>query len=208
MSDRARTEIQAFMAAVEDKIQKLVTEFADGGISREAFQAIYERYTGQITLAQEALNSGNLSSVYGARNTESTIAVRNAHASKALGLMIYHYNSGSILETLGGFDIPVVLVMPVLANFGKIVHENKFVESYVEKFGDHQWLMYGPGRHTAVVTLFYNEPSEQQINRVESLHRDFEKANRATLADSQFINRDALAYPFTVFVQPQRRTVS
>lgn len=193
-------EIQAFKTTVSDKIEKIVSEFAKGKISREQFQAIYERYDSQLQIAESALETGSLGQIYASRNVSSTIAVRDAHQGKALGLMIYHNKSESIIETLGNFDLPMIFIQPLLQQFTAAIAENKFVDHEIEKISDQQWVLYSPSRQSIIVTLFHNEPSEQQIHKIRNIHRDFEKANNAQL-DKEEVDVDTLARPFTVFVQ-------
>ena len=203
MNDKAKQEAEAFKSTVEAKVEKLVNEFAEGQLNREQFQVIYDRYSSQIEIAEQAIKSGQMDEVYRTRNASSTIAMRDAYEAKATGLITYHYKSHTMLEKLGHFDFPMFLITPLIENFAAQVAQNKFVDNYVEKMGDGQWLLYVPGRFSTVVTLFVNEPSDMQIRKIEQLHRDFEKANR-NLLEYDFIDANQLVYPFTVFVQKRR----
>lgn len=193
-------EANAFKATVESKIEQIVDDFAKGKLSREQFQVIYERYSQQLSLAEQALVTGDMSEVYRARDAVSTIAVRDAHQGKAVGLIIYHHKSGMLVDSLGDFDVPVAMISPILNKFTLMLEENKFIDRYVEKVFDRRWVLYVPGRFATVVNLYENEPSEEQIRKMEQLHRDFEKANRANL-DDETVDTAALAYPFAAFVQ-------
>ncbi|HRF97603.1 MAG TPA: hypothetical protein PLZ51_20485, partial [Aggregatilineales bacterium] len=49
---------ELFKTTVENKIQSIITEFAEGKISREQFQVIYARYSEQLAIANAALMTG------------------------------------------------------------------------------------------------------------------------------------------------------
>jgi hypothetical protein len=205
MAANTDTKIQVFKTQVQEKIQKLLTEFAAGSISREQFHAIYERYTGQLTLAEMALQSAKPDSVMGVVETgPSTIAIREAHMGKAVGMVIYNNRTGTLLETLGDFDVPPAKLAPILNDFTMLMESGQLIEREVRAIGTKQWLLFAAGTFTTVVTLFRNEPSELQMREIERLHHDFEQANRAFFGKNH-VDSNKLAYPFLVFVQKKIR---
>ncbi|MBL8116890.1 MAG: hypothetical protein J0L63_12995 [Anaerolineae bacterium] len=194
-------KMQAFKAQTQEKIQKLITEFATGAISREQFHIIYERYTSQLALADMAAASRSPDAVMGMlQDMPATIAVKEAHMGKAIGMMIYNNRSGTLLETLGEFDVPPEKLGPILNDFTLMMEQGKLVDREVRKISAKQWLVFAAGKFSTVVTLFRNEPSEAQCREIERLHRDFEDANR-TYFQSSTVDANKLAYPFMVFVQ-------
>jgi hypothetical protein len=198
-------KVKAFKATIQQKIQKLISEFADGAISREQFHAIYERYTSQLALADMASVSGAPDAVIGlVQEGPPTIAVKEAHMGKAIGMTIYNNRNGTLLETLGDFDVPPDKLAPILNDFTMLMESGKRVEREVRKIGAKQWLMFAAGKYTTVVTLFHNEPSELQSREIERLHHDFEEANRTFFQNAQ-VDANKLAYPFLVFVQKKMR---
>lgn len=199
MSTEARSKAEAFKATVEEKIQNLVAEFAEGKISREQFHAIYARYSSQLSIANQAMTSGNPDAVSIAQGGPPTVAMRDALMGKAIGLLIYHHKSGTVVETLGNFDVPVSKLSAVLNDFSMLLDSGKHLDYRVERLQENQWLLFDPGRHTTIVTLFRHEPSQAQIREIERLHHDFESANN-TLKDD-FVDSEKLAYPFLVFVK-------
>lgn len=200
MATDSRAKAQAFKDQVEEKVRKLIEEFAEGKISREQFHVIYERYNAQLSIANHALLSGNPEAVSIAQGGPSTISIRDAHMAKAMGLLIYHNKSGRILETLGDFDISVAQLSSYLNDITGLMSESKFIERRVVKIADKQWVMFAAGDYTTVVTEFKNEPAEQQNREIERLHHDFETANRLQL-EKDNVNTDRLAYPFLVFIK-------
>lgn len=189
-----------YKTVIEGKIQKIIQEFAEGALSREQFQVLYERYNAQLAIATEAIISGNPDAVQIANDGLSTIAVKEAYQGKAVGLLIFHIKSKKILETLGSFDVPMQLIEANLNTFAMLIDANEFVERHTESMNKGRWILYAPGQTTIVVTIFQNEPSQFQIREIDRLQHDFEQANQVILSQNN-IDASALAYPFTVFVQ-------
>lgn len=204
MSDSA-TKVRAFKAQVQDKIQKLLTEFAAGAISREQFHVIYERYTSQLSIADMALRSNSPDAVIGVvQDGPPTVAIKEATMGKAIGMVIYNNRTGTLLETLGEFNISPAKLAPILNDFSMMMDSGQLVEREIRMIGPRQWLLFAAGKNTTVVTLFRHEPSEVQMREIERLHHDFEEANRAFFSKGQ-VDANKLAYPFLVFVQKKIR---
>lgn len=204
MNADARQQAETFKALIEEKIRTLVSEFAEGKISREQFHVIYERYNSRLAITQHALFTGTPEAVSIAQGGVPTIALKEAYTGKALGMVIYHHASGILLETLGEFDVAVQNIAPILNDFTRMIESKRLIDRRVEKLTEWRWLLYTPGRFTTVVTLFYHEPSNDQTREIERLHFDFEEANRAALA-KESIDVTKLAYPFLVFIQQKMK---
>lgn len=207
MTTDSTNKVQAYKAIIQQKIQKTLSEFSEGAISREQFHAIYERYTSQLALADMAAMTKAPDAVMGMMNDgQSTIAVKEAHMGKAIGMTIYNNRNGTLLETLGDFDVPPDKLAPILNDFTMMMESGKLVEREIRKMSTKQWLMFAAGRFTTVVTLFHNEPSELQSREIERLHHDFEEANQIFFKGTS-IDASKLAYPFLVFVERKMKGV-
>lgn len=201
----ASTKVREFTRQLRDKMQALLAEFADGKISREQFHVIYEKYTTQLSIVEQAMRSADPETVMNiAKDGPATIVLREGYMGKALGLLIYSHRAGTVIETLGDFDVPVARVAPVLHQYTKLMEEDQFLEKEVRKISSRQWLLFVPGQFTTAVTLFQNEPSPLQTRQIERLHHDFEIANRALLQTGK-VDAAQLAFPFLVFIQNSLR---
>ena len=190
---------EQFRKQVLEKIDKLLTEFGEGKVSREQFHAIYEHYNNRLNLIEqmnsaEAVPTGEL-------EQGGTIAIRQKHMGKALGLIIYHHKSAMFVDTLGEFDVPPSLLSPTLNDFSLLAESGQLIDRRVIKLPDQRWLLFAAGRYSTVATLFHHEPSALQIREIERLHHDFETANAPALRQSYAVNKSNLAYPFLGFVQ-------
>ncbi len=188
-----------FKAQVLTKIDRLLSEFAEGKVSREQFYAIYEHYNNRLALADSLDTEGadvNLDGTPGA-----TIAIRQSLMGKALGMVIYHSRSGTFVETLGEFDVPTTYLAATLNDFALMMEAERLIERRVLKLPDSRWLLFCAGKFTTVVVLFHHEPSPLQMREVERLHHDFELANVYPLRTANAVDSSALAYPFVVILQ-------
>ncbi len=208
MDATARTKMEVLKAQIQAKISKILAEFAEGKLSREQFHAIYEHYSAQLTMVDDAITMAETASSKGHDNDVTlvngkpgeTIAIRHAHMGKAIGLVIYHNKSGMFVETLGAFDVPPSRIAATLNDFSLMMETKRLIDRRIEKIGMKQWLMFAAGKYTTIVTLFHNEPSPQQSREMERLHYDFEVANEVHLQGAR-VDPSKLAYPFLVFIQ-------
>ena len=200
MTHESVKRAEAFKSTIEKKIQELITQFADGELSREQFHKIYERYSGQLAIANHAIASGNPDAYSIAQDGLSTIAMRDELMGKAMGLIILHNRSAKILETLGEFNIKLEDMSATIDDISRLMTNNQFIKPRVEHFGDKQWLLFVAARFSTVITEFLNEPSQVQIAEIMRLHHDFEHANRNFL-DKTIVVTDKLAFPFIVFIK-------
>jgi hypothetical protein len=192
---------QGLIDQIRTKMNKIVDEFAQGEISREQFNQIYEHYQSQMVMAMQASDVSVMHGVVD--NGKETIALRNALTAKAKAMTVYYHATGLLLETLGDFDVSVARIAPELNKLSVSIQSGQKLPPRSEKQGD-QWLLYVPGRFSTAVMLFSNEPSARQTNIVENLHRDFEVANEAALK-SGHADGTTLVYPFQLFVRRSMR---
>src|SRR6185436_9272770 len=100
---------------VQRKIRNLLAEFGEGKLSNEQFNILYERYNNQLEMALQA----NDEQAAVASGADSTIAIKQATIGKAVGMAIYHHRSGTIIETLGTFDLPPDAISPTINEFSR-----------------------------------------------------------------------------------------
>lgn len=196
MSDQQK--MRTFVAELQSKIRKLLDDFSDGKLSTEQFNILYSRYDNQLAMATEVLAGADDGPLEG--GDMQTYAIREATKGQALGMAIYHFDSGTILETLGDFDVDSEDLSPVLTELDERAERSDHVRSRTQRLTEGRWLAYITRRHTTAIALFQNEPAPVQITELERLHRDFEAAND-NLLKSRNINPEQLAKPFLRFVK-------
>src|SRR5260221_6702226 len=86
------TQAQTLIDQVQGKMHKGVNEFAQGDISREQFEKIYEHYQAQILMAaQMAADADTLS--MRELTTGETAAIRSKLMGKAKAMNVYYHHT-------------------------------------------------------------------------------------------------------------------
>ncbi|MBI5960603.1 MAG: hypothetical protein HY866_17825 [Chloroflexi bacterium] len=197
---------QEFIAQVHQKMSRLVQEFATGAINRTQFHQLYDRYQRQImTVAQFIAESDPTMWQDAVRETEDTLHLKKRLAAKAVGMSVYYNNSGMPIETLGEFAIEPELIIPMLSSYRSAAAEIFRAGMRSTEMENGQWLCFVPGSYTTLIALFSLEPSTNQLQMVERMHKDFEDANKTALEAGE-VDSEKLAYPFYSFVQRRIKT--
>lgn len=195
MTDKS---IKAFQQEVQGKIKSLLTEFGDGKISTEQFNILYARYSNQLDMALSVLEGEGQQVEKGGEMP--TIAIREATTGKALGLAIYHHRSGTIIESLGNFDLSPEIISPILNEFSDKLDKREFIEPVTKKLASGLWVVFMARSYTTAIVIFRNEPAPRQVRDLERLLHDFEEANRHNL-EKLNVDKSKLAKPFLNFVR-------
>jgi hypothetical protein len=185
-------EIDTRRSEIHTKMRGLIKELSEGKISTEQFNVLYERYQNLLELLSTELEVES--------NDMPTIAYRNATTAKALGMGIYHHRSGTMIETLGNFDVSPATLAPVLNEILDKREKREFIEPKIQKVGMGIYMVFMVRQYTTVIILFRNEPSQAQLRDVERLQHDFEEANRHLL-ENNVVDGTKLAKPFLGFVR-------
>lgn len=200
-------ELKATLDRLQNKIAKLVQDFAAGVINRSQFHELYGRYQRQMAqLNQMASNEASTSVVPGSRDPEDTYLIKKRLTARVLGVSIYSNKSGLPIETLGDFAVDAALLVPMLSSYRDATREifKAGMRSTVMENG--HWLCFVPGNLSTLIVLYSMEASAIQISAIEAMHRDFETANKAALEKGN-ADPSTLAYPFLTFIQ-QAKTKS
>jgi hypothetical protein len=98
------------------------------------------------------------------------------------------------LYSAGGFKIDTDLLVPMLSSFRAAASEMFGAGLKSTEIEGGRWLVFVPGQLTTSIILFSREPSDRQLDLMQDLHRDFERANQQTL-EAGVRNRDELVFP-------------
>ncbi len=188
-------DTKALQATIRGKIAELIAEFGAGEISTHQFNVLYERYNAQMEMALHIEDESQL-----AEGDMSTRAIKETTAGKALGMGIYHHASGTMIETLGSFDLPADVIAPVLNEFSDKLDNNEFIEPVIRKFPNGIWVLFMAREYTTAILVFRNEPSPRQVRHIERMLHDFEEVN-SRLLTKQDVDPGQLAKPFLGFVR-------
>lgn len=189
----------AFKDEIEQKIEILLDQFAGGDISREHFDVVYERYSRQLTIAEQALESGSLDKLNQVMNEIPTMMLHAAVRGIALGMTVIHHTTMRTIRSFGDFNMNNGQYQDVMMSLQENQDNDIIGFSDMHKLFGNTWLVVCSLEHTSLLTLFRNEPAAKQVQELERRHRDFESANRNILIHPE-PNPDTLVYPVELFV--------
>jgi hypothetical protein len=167
--ESVRAELQAKMSA-------LIADLSAGKISHEQFELIYSRYQNRLLRTEEFL-----AEALSETDSLNTGDLLRGMRAQPLGLSFYHHGSGTTVERVGQFDLPLEVMTPVLNDFSLAVEWQVFTEPVMKRLGGTMRVVFMARRYTTLMMVFSNEPSRQQIREMERMHHDFEETNKRSL---------------------------
>jgi hypothetical protein len=194
-SDRPLTPREQMQRAEEalinlrEKMAQIAAEFAEGKLNQAQFDAIYGRYSEQRDITERLL----------ARNPDSQAwqsVIRSGHTkflkqhfeARVLSYAIYDQESGEAINLTG----PVVMkrdqVSAVLNRLRVVLQTRGNPGPAQRQLGDERSVVFMPGERTVAVVIFSRVPAPAQVNRIQDIHRDFERANQHTLRHRDYAN--------------------
>lgn len=186
---------QEYLQRVQDKITHLAEEFAAGSINQSQFQELYEHYRREQQTVKRFIEMAPNSDEWRAATTEGkSVLIRQEHRAKVLGYAVYDNESGMPLNTIGEFELEPELVIPMLSSYRAAAKEIFGAGMRSTEIEGGRYLGYMPGEYTTVMALFSTNPSSEQLESLEDLHKLFELANR-TLLSNPPIDPDTLVFP-------------
>ncbi|MGA9532182.1 MAG: hypothetical protein WBR18_05650 [Anaerolineales bacterium] len=193
-------DVDEYLQQLQEKVNRLAEEFANGTINREQFQQLFEHYQKERTAIQNWRDStASTGDWKDLSNEGKSLVIRTKNTAKVLGYAIYQNESGMPLTTIGDFDIDPDLAVPMLSSYRSAAKEIFGGEMRSTEIEGGKWLCFVPGELTTMLALFTVEPATRQLSIMEDLHRLFEKANRRHLS-SPLINPDELAFPHASYL--------
>lgn len=191
---------QAYLARVQEKINKLAEEFATGAINQAQFQELYEHYQKEQQTVKRWLQMEPDSDAWQEATTEGqSVLIRADNLARVVGYAIYENNSGMPLNTIGQFEVDPELVVPMLSSYRAATREIFGAGMRSSEIEGGRWLCFVPGEFTTLMALFSKSPSTRQLDSLEELHRLFERANRYFLQEPNLQPGD-LVFPHTHFI--------
>jgi len=193
-------ESHAYLAKVQEKINKLAEEFAAGITNRGQFQELYDHYRREQQTVKRWIEMDPQSEAWKELTTEGkSVVIRQQHTAKVMGYAIYQNSSGMPLSTIGEFEVEPELFVPMLSSYRTATQEIFGAGMRSNKLEGGQQLTFVPGEFTTLMALFSSDPAPKQMDSLEELHLLFERANR-TLLSRETVNPDELVFPHSYFL--------
>jgi hypothetical protein len=189
---------------LREKMAQVATEFAQGTLNRAQFDAIYARYSEQRDITERLL----------ARNPESqawqsviqpghTTFLISHYEARTISYAIYDQVTFELINITGSVQLEKAQIEAVLKRLQTIMHERGNPGPAQKKIGSERCVLFVPGTTTTAAVIFSREPSRAQINRVEDIHRDFERANEYALRNRDY-TVEQLVFPHRALFEEKK----
>jgi hypothetical protein len=196
-------DARVYLQRVQEKIDNLVTDFAQRRINAAQFQELYSHYQMEIRRI-EAVAAVWPEEWRAAAREGASVAIRRQHMGTAQAYAIYENESGLPLATLGKFNLDPDLVVPMLSSYHSATREIFGAGMRLTEIQGGQRLCFLQGEYTTLLAIFKNEPIARQLEYLDKLHRHFEGANRPTLT-SRPVDTSRLIFPHQYFLGEWRK---
>jgi len=186
---------------LQDKMTAISRELAEGKINQSQFQAIYTRYVEQRAIIERLLAADPRTDKWKSVAASGYSGfLRLQYEARVVGMLIIEMATARTLNTLGEFDLPRELLVPILTSLvsGRTPAFEAGTRSTLIEGG--RWLSFVPGELSAAVVLFSQEPSPAQLKTITDLHRDFERINRALLTAGGS-DASRMAFPYVALFE-------
>jgi hypothetical protein len=194
---------QEYVDSVRKKIYQLATDFAAGAINRTQFQVLYSHYQTEISQVESMIATQPEDWEKVSTKGES-VMLRKRYMARAQAYAIYDNVSGLPLGILGSFRLDPALVIPMLSAYRSATHEIFGSSLRLMQQEDGRWLCFVSGKLSTLLAVFTNEPIAKQLQYLNELHQDFERANQPFLNQHPIQVKD-LIYPHEYFLGKWQR---
>ncbi len=181
-SDEASPELRRRLEALDEKTVRLEQDFQQGRINASQYRAIHRHYVEQqevaLRLHQSHPDSDRWKVVLEEGKTSFLLQLNEA---SCMGVGLYDINTKSRLHMQGELPTSAEEAMSLLGTFGSAGGDAPAGRMLATQSEDGTTLLLIPGRYTAALVVFSQDPPGWQVRALREVHQNFEAANRLTL---------------------------
>lgn len=167
---------------LRQKMAAVAQEYDEGKINHAQFDAIYQRYQEQRQITERLVErdpeTGAWQSVV---HPGHTSFLREKYEAKVESYAIYHLKNQKQIVRTGHIQIPDQQILPIVKRLNNVTQQNTKPRSANRILEDERWVLFIPGKYSLAVVIFSLEPSLAQIEHVQDVQNDFERANNQLL---------------------------
>lgn len=194
--DTSPQDSQHALALVRQKVEALVNEYAQGGINRAQFSALYQRYSDQRAIIEKLMerNPDNEAWRQVVSNRGQTGFLRARLEAQPLYYGVYAANTFSPLFAGGSLEAAVDFPRDAMLRAVWNMPNRPPIGLGRKSLAADQWLVLAVGGKAATLVVFSLEPSKTQAQLLRDLHLDFERANQMAF-ERGWLAADRLVFP-------------
>jgi hypothetical protein len=198
--EQALVQARERLNSVQEKINRIAEEFAEGQVNRAQFQELFDHYQRErrtilawIDTTAEVPNWRELAA------EGRSMMIRRQHKARVLGYAICDQQSGLPLRSIGMFEEDPELVVPMLTAYRSATEEIFGAGIRSTEIEGGRWLCFVAGEFTMLMVLFSNEPARKDLEGLDELLRTFERMNRYILRRRP-VKPDDLFLPYRFYI--------
>lgn len=196
--DLSRSSQERAISALDRLRQKMAAvaeEYAQGKLNRAQFNAIYRRYQEQRDITERLLQRDPKT---GAWQTVVQPGVtgflRDHFEAKVESYSVYDLKTGRQIIRTGSLQLPQAQVVPILNKLYSMIVSQRDPGIARRAIQDDRFVVFVPGAYTVSVVVFSLEPAVAQLEMVQDMHNDFERAN-IQIFTGQRLNPHEMVFP-------------
>jgi hypothetical protein len=184
------------LSRLEQKMQEVTRELAEGRINQAQFQAIFTHYTEKRAVILRLMERhAPEDAVQRAAAEGGTGFLRTQHSARIVGLALFDNWSRLPVHQLGSFDLPDELLSSLLDSLSKAPPlAGAQPEARATQIEGGRWMVFVRGTFVTTVAIYSAEPSRLQQAEQARLHQEFEQVNQQAL-EIGYLQPDALRFP-------------
>lgn len=188
--DSTEGPVEKAVEAVERLRQKMAAvaqEYDEGKINRAQFDAIYQRYQEQRQITERLIERDPDTGAWRSVVTPGhTGFLREKYEAKVESYAIYHLERQEQIVRTGHIQIPDQQILPIVERLNRVSQRNNQTQSANRILEDERWVLFIPGKYSLAVVIFSLEPAQSQIEHVQDVQKDFERANNQLLQRTDY----------------------
>ncbi len=167
---------------LREKMAQVAAEFAEGKLNQAQFDAIYARYSEQRLITERLLARDPESQAWqSVMQPGHTQFLKEHYEARVLSYAIYDQTTFALINLTGTMRVAHTQAEAVLKRLGAVIAQRGNPGPAQKQIGDGRCVLFVPGELTAAVVILSRQPSAAQVQRIEDLHQDFERANQHAL---------------------------
>jgi hypothetical protein len=179
-------DLRDMLLSLDQKITRLEQDFQQGRINASQYRAIRRHYLEQrqvaIRLRQAHPESERWRVVLEEGKTSFLLQLNEASCR---GIGFYAINSRERLFLQGNMPPSAEEAMALLGTFGASGNDSPPGRMLATQAEDGTTLLLIPGKYTAALVVFSQDPPGWQVRALREVHQNFEAANKAALSRNQ-----------------------
>jgi hypothetical protein len=186
-------ELLHMLEALEEKLERLEDDFEHGRINASQYRAIRRHYQEQREVALRLKEAHPQSDRWRVVLEEGrTTFLMQLNEAMCTCVALFELNSRERVFLQGEMPSAAEEAMGLLRTFGPARQESGHTRMLATHLDDGSCLLLIPGRFTACLAVFSQDPPGWQVRALREVMLNFEAANRAALRKGQ---REKLIFP-------------